>query len=58
MGDGGDEGMHFAVDEDKHELSKVIEQFEVNRNFKLTNDTYGRCVFNSRDQTEGESLLL
>ena len=48
--------MHFAVDEDKHKLSKVIEQFEVNRNFKLTNETYGRCVFDSRDQREGESI--
>ena len=49
------EGMHFAVDEDKHELTKVIEQFEVTF-IGETNQTYERYVFSSRDQREGESI--
>ena len=49
------EGTHFAVDEDKHKLTKVIEQFEVTF-IGETNETYERYVFNSRDQGEGESI--
>ena len=47
--------MHFAVDEDKHKLGKVIEQFEFTFVGKI-NETYERFVFNSRDQKERESI--
>ena len=58
IGDGAMEvydGMHFVDSNDKHNLNKVIEQFQTTF-IGETNETYERFIFDSRDQKEGETI--
>jgi hypothetical protein len=49
------DGMHFVDSNDKHNLNKVIKQFQTTF-IGETNETYERFIFISRDQKEGETI--